>query len=96
VSRCAGYRFYYPSQAIGWEVAMLFLLGILDSCRLYLGERSKDRESIPSRPSLLTAYRVAASKGNKTEQIPPLVWSLTLDPPIIVGYSYYLDLQTYV
>ena len=37
-----------------------------------------------------------ASRGNKTEQIPPLVWSICLAVPMIVGMTYYLTLQTYV
>jgi transmembrane protein 216 len=37
-----------------------------------------------------------ASRGNKTEQIPPLVWSMSLSIPMIVGYVYFLTMQTYV
>lgn len=37
-----------------------------------------------------------ASRGNKTEQIPPLVWSIALSIPMIVGYVYFLTMQTYV
>jgi transmembrane protein 216 len=37
-----------------------------------------------------------AMRGNKTEQIPPLVWSMGLSIPMIVGFSYFLTIQTYV
>mmetsp|Transcript_3895 Transcript_3895/g.7849 ORF Transcript_3895/g.7849 Transcript_3895/m.7849 type:complete len:143 (+) Transcript_3895:981-1409(+) len=37
-----------------------------------------------------------ASRGNKTEQIPPLVWSIALSIPMIVGYVYFLTMQTFV
>lgn len=36
------------------------------------------------------------SKGNKTEQLSPLVWASALTVPIIVAYVYYLYLQIYV
>ena len=39
---------------------------------------------------------VLASRGNKTEQIPPLLWSIALGIPMIVGFVYYLTIQTYV
>ncbi|GMH91775.1 hypothetical protein TL16_g12150 [Triparma laevis f. inornata] len=37
-----------------------------------------------------------ASRGNKTEQIPPLIWSIALSIPMIVGFCFFLTLQTYV
>ncbi|GMH53186.1 hypothetical protein TrVE_jg1854 [Triparma verrucosa] len=37
-----------------------------------------------------------ASRGNKTEQIPPLIWSIALSIPMIVGFSFFLTIQTYV
>jgi len=37
-----------------------------------------------------------ASKGNKTEQIPPLAWSIALSAPVLVAHTYFLRLQTYV
>ena len=37
-----------------------------------------------------------ASKGNKTEQVQPLLWSFLLSISIILANSYYLDMQTYV
>ncbi len=37
-----------------------------------------------------------ASKGNKTEQIGPLVWSFVLAAGSTVIYVYYFQLQTYV
>lgn len=33
----SGYLFYYPPDALGWEVTMLFLLAIMEACRLFLG-----------------------------------------------------------
>lgn len=39
---------------------------------------------------------LAASKGNKTEQIPPLFWSLLLSISVITANAYYIDMQTYV
>jgi transmembrane protein 216 len=37
-----------------------------------------------------------ASKGNKTEQIRPLFWSLLLSISVIIANAYYIDMQTYV
>jgi transmembrane protein 216 len=37
-----------------------------------------------------------ASRGNKTEQIPPLVWSIALSFPMICGEVFLLTIQTYV
>lgn len=37
-----------------------------------------------------------ASRGNKTEQIPPLLWSICLGVPMLVGFSFFLTIQTYV
>ena len=37
-----------------------------------------------------------ASKGNKTEQIRPLFWSLLLSISVITANAYYIDMQTYV
>merc|ERR1719230_631448 len=47
--------------------------------------------------ALIEAPRLfLASKGNKTEQIPPLVWAFGLGIPTIVGYSFFAFMQTYV
>mmetsp|Transcript_3683 Transcript_3683/g.5414 ORF Transcript_3683/g.5414 Transcript_3683/m.5414 type:complete len:149 (+) Transcript_3683:115-561(+) len=43
-----------------------------------------------------TARVFFASKGNKTEQLAPLVWSIAMSIPLLVGHSYFLRLQTYV
>jgi len=37
-----------------------------------------------------------ASRGNKTEQLKPLLWSIGLSVPVVVGYTFFLHLQTYV
>ena len=37
-----------------------------------------------------------ASKGNKTEQINPLIASIVLAVPVIVAHVYFISLQTYV
>jgi hypothetical protein len=52
------------------------------------------RHGFPHLPGPPRTYSV--SKGNKTEQIIPLLWALALDVPVLVGYSYYIDLQTYM
>ena len=36
------------------------------------------------------------SRGNKTEQIPPLVWHIALAMPMVCGFSFFLSIQTYV
>lgn len=36
------------------------------------------------------------SRGNKTETVGPLVWSLVLSAPALVAYVYYLRLQIFV
>jgi len=47
--------------------------------------------------SLIDASRRAlTSRGNKTEQLKPLAWSIGLAVPVVVGYAFFLDLQTYV
>lgn len=38
----------------------------------------------------------AGSKGNKTEQSAPLLFSVLLSLPMIVFFVYYLQFQTYV
>lgn len=38
----------------------------------------------------------AGSKGNKTEQSAPLLFSVLLSLPVIVFFVYYLQFQTYV
>lgn len=38
----------------------------------------------------------AGSKGNKTEQAPPLLLSLLLSAPMVAFLVYYLQFQTYV
>jgi hypothetical protein len=38
----------------------------------------------------------AASKGNKTEQNTPLVWSLLLAISVGIAHGYYIGMQTYV
>lgn len=37
-----------------------------------------------------------ATRGNKTEQFAPLIWSVGLAAPTAVGYVFFLNLQTYV
>mmetsp|Transcript_13519 Transcript_13519/g.19873 ORF Transcript_13519/g.19873 Transcript_13519/m.19873 type:complete len:149 (-) Transcript_13519:170-616(-) len=68
-----GYKYFYSMGTLAWEIILLFLLGSVDTSRLFF-----------------------ASKGNKTEQIPPLLWSIALSFPIIFGHSYFMTLQTYV
>jgi len=41
-------------------------------------------------------FRSAASRGNKTESVSPLVSSLLLAVLVIIFHVYYLRLQTYV
>ena len=36
------------------------------------------------------------TRGNKLEDISSLAWALVLSIPMIVGYSFFLDLQTYM
>lgn len=42
------------------------------------------------------AGAAAGSKGNKTEQSAPLLFSVVLSLPMIVFFVYYLQFQTYV
>jgi hypothetical protein len=42
------------------------------------------------------ADAAAGSKGNKTEQSAPLLFSVLLSLPMIVFFVYYLQFQTYV
>ena len=37
-----------------------------------------------------------ASRGNKTEKFLPLAWSAGLAIPSLVGYCFFVDLQTYM
>ena len=37
-----------------------------------------------------------ASKGNKTESMRPMLWAIFLSMPIILGYAWFIRLQTYV
>ena len=39
---------------------------------------------------------ILGSRGNKTEQIPPLAWSIALSIPMALGFSFFLTIQTYV
>ena len=41
-------------------------------------------------------YTPAATRGNKTESIVPLFFSLILTAPIIIFHAYYISLQVYV
>jgi hypothetical protein len=36
------------------------------------------------------------TRGNKTEQVGQLIWSMCLAAPTILGYVYFLHMQTYV
>ena len=58
---------------LGLEVVLVFVLAIIEYCRLFLG-----------------------SRGNKTEQAGPLIWSVVLSLPAIAANVYYLHLQIYV
>ena len=44
--------------------------------------------------SALTLY--LASKGNKTEQVTPLIWSMLMAVPIVLCNLYYFQFQVYV
>jgi transmembrane protein 216 len=37
-----------------------------------------------------------ASKGNKTESMRPMLWATILTTPVIIGYVWFVRLQTYV
>ena len=37
-----------------------------------------------------------ASRGNKTEELKPILWSVGLTFPVVIGYTFFLHLQTYV
>jgi len=46
---------------------------------------------------LLNGFRLSlATRGNKTEELSPLVWSMGLIVPALVGHVFFLCLQTYV
>lgn len=36
------------------------------------------------------------TRGNKTEQVGPLIWSSCLAAPTVLGYAFFLEMQTYV
>ena len=63
---------YYPS-AIRWELSLVFLLPILDLCRIKL-----------------------ATRGNTTECVKSCFLSSFLAAPSILGYVFFLAMQTYV
>lgn len=50
----------------------------------------------PSSGTAFCAALLAGSKGNKTEQSGPLVFSILLSCPMVVFFVYYLQFQTYV
>ena len=37
-----------------------------------------------------------ATRGNRTEQLAPLAWSVGLAAPAALGHAFFLELQTYV
>ena len=37
-----------------------------------------------------------ATRGNKTEQVVPLIWSSCLAAPTVAAYVFFMELQTYV
>ncbi len=47
-------------------------------------------------PFIDMTRRILVSRGNKTEQMVPTVWACSLAPPTILGYVFFLRLQSYV
>jgi hypothetical protein len=37
-----------------------------------------------------------ATRGNKTEQVVLMIWSLCLAVPTLLGYAFFFQMQTYV
>mmetsp|Transcript_18126 Transcript_18126/g.37869 ORF Transcript_18126/g.37869 Transcript_18126/m.37869 type:complete len:140 (+) Transcript_18126:182-601(+) len=47
-------------------------------------------------PILDLCRNTVATRGNKTEQFVPLIWSACLAAPTVLGYVFFFELQTYV
>ena len=107
-SLSSGFYLPYPPTAFGWELSFIFLYAVVEMIRLFQGWlsvfffllffflflRSKHTGS-PLSSFFLSTTR-AASKGNKTEQNTPLVWSLLLAISVGIAHGYYIGMQTYV
>ncbi|KAJ0399656.1 hypothetical protein P43SY_005262 [Pythium insidiosum] len=72
---------YPPTGALTWEVVLLFLYYVVSSTRLFQAAK---------------AFGSAASKGNRTKQIPALVLSIILAVPLVICNVFFVQLQTYV
>lgn len=99
----------YPPTALGLEVVFLLFYAVIEPVRLFLGAWRRSRTSSGARfralrrPATLPPPKLAArlsaptgSRGNKTESVRPLAWSLGLALPVVVFNVYVLSLQTYV
>ena len=85
------YALTYPSHAFGLDVSVFVFFVLLEFGRIFLGECFS-----PVCSFVTTMNFMAASQGNKKEELPILVWSLILAVLSIIGVSYLLQLQTYV
>ena len=102
-------NFYYPSNFLGWDLFTVFCYLLIDETRLMLGKNINMSTCTPCAIFILQLCRTplislcrycclfqSASKGNKTSTMAPLVGSLILGVGIMVLYSYYITLMTYM
>ncbi|GLD98685.1 hypothetical protein PINS_up007402 [Pythium insidiosum] len=89
---------YPPTGALTWEIILLVLYYVVSSTRLFQGQCQNDRWcycyccccSVH-----VAQYQLAASKGNRTKQVPALVLSIVLAVPLMICNVFFVQLQTY-
>ena len=82
----------YPPTRFGWELSFVFFFIIIEACRIYQGRWACLYMMIIARNIRVSI----ATKGNKTEQIAPIIWSVSISIPVVVLAVYFVSLQTYV
>lgn len=80
------------------ELFFLFVYLALEHVRIFQGKHLLTLlpSNLPCERQLTSYARPAASKGNKIEQIGPLVRSVVIAIGVVVIHVFYLQLQTYV
>jgi hypothetical protein len=90
----AGLNLPYPTVTLVGEMILLTVVCTIDVNRIFLGASSPALATLAGRLSHIST--LAASRGNKTERVGSLGWSLVLYIFATVGHVYFVSLQVYV
>jgi hypothetical protein len=97
------YKLPYPDSVIGWEIAFCCLYVFIDAgrisagrCRCVVDALLQCMRATCTPSTTVACLRWPGTRGNKTETVGPMIWSILLALPVLALHAYYFAFQTYV